>query len=60
MTKKDYILIAEVLRRATYQAKGNLTEECTVESVTSDMCDALEAENSKFDREKFWEAVEVK
>lgn len=70
MSKKDYILIAEVLRRANYQAmqgsyNGSIKEPSvntliqeTITCIIGDMAEALENNNPKFNKAKFWEACE--
>lgn len=51
MTKKDYILVAEVFQ-AHRKRYGGRTDAVVVE-VIDDMADALGAENSRFDSARF-------
>jgi len=56
MHKRDYILIANVLRKGK-QKDNNLTKE-VIEKVISDFCSALKAENSSFNETKFIDYIE--
>lgn len=62
MTKKDYVHIAEVLRRAKYQAENPLDNRAlsTIESIASDMCEMLKYDNPRFDYKKFYNEIEYK
>ncbi len=55
MTKKDYILIAKVIR-------SYLQAEITGESysLTTGMADILKNDNPKFNRERFYQACQPK
>lgn len=56
MTKKDYIKIAHVFRRALYQANNppELRIISTIESIQSDMCEMFKDDNNSFNMEKFY------
>jgi len=60
MTKKDYLHISEVLRRAMRQAKGQPIIECTIENIVVDMSAMLVVDNIKFNKEKFLDSCGVK
>lgn len=55
MTRKDYQLIAEVLKKFTAE-DGNVVER---DAMAYDLADALGADNPRFDREKFLVAASV-
>lgn len=59
MTKKDYILIAEAIKKTSDSAKGNLSEECAVQATACNIADVLERDNTRFDRSRFLEACGV-
>jgi hypothetical protein len=62
MTKKDYELIASVIRRAQYQARsreGQEAIEATIECIAGDMAEALYNENTRFDPTRFMEACGI-
>lgn len=54
MSKKDYQLIAEVLRRALYQARNNPEVYEELWSVASDLAEAFKSKNDKFCKEIFY------
>jgi hypothetical protein len=54
MTRKDYRLIAEALRRSPYRKDSFFQWEATVGSIA----DAMAKDNPRFDRRKFLEACE--
>ena len=56
MTRKDYQLVANVLRA---QRAGYRTPEADLATVISALADALEADNPRFDRNKFLKATYV-
>jgi len=64
MTKKDYELIAEVLREYVwYTSKGNVLDTITgdecrdvVTMIINDLSDVFASENERFDNNKFLEA----
>jgi len=60
MTKKDFELIAEVLREAVEEAEGNLNQEATLESLVIDFTNILSMKNPRFDRDKFFIACGIK
>lgn len=53
MKKKDFELIAKVIRKNAEQAQGNLSESVAIESVAVDFSDALEKINPRFKRDLF-------
>ena len=64
MTRKDYILIAEVLRveyhNEKYLPPGFVREPermQTIIKIASEIADALQRDNSRFDREHFLSVV---
>ncbi len=58
MTKKDYVLIAEAIRRT---AQGYKDMDATTLSVAKhELAIALENDNSRFDRARFLAACEVR
>lgn len=50
MTRKDYIKIAEVLRKINEEWQ---TYHMDIETIINAFCDMLEADNRSFDRDKF-------
>ena len=56
MTKKDYELIAEVIRRAKWLLETE-DESILLLSITNDFINALKKENPKFDKIKFNEYI---
>ena len=57
MTKKDYELIAEVLREYHWNAKyGRVTASDVVTMIINDLSDVFASENERFDNNKFLEA----
>jgi len=59
MSRKDYILIAEVFR-IEYQNTGlfaNKRAQSAIASLASELCDALHADNPRFNREHFLAVV---
>ena len=56
MTRKDYILIAEVLRIEFLNAGYQEFEECIM-NVSREMADMLHRDNPRFDREHFLAVV---
>ena len=63
MSKKDYELIAQVIKRAVYQARsreGQEVIEATIECIAYDFAEALKNENTRFDSEKFYIACGMK
>lgn len=59
MTKKDYELIAGVLKRYNDANNGNMFEDI-LHDVSYDFATALQEENPKFDSNKFLEACGIK
>ena len=55
MTKKDYILIAKILKKHREIAVEYLEEPTmnAIDAITADFCKALKKQNHKFDEEKF-------
>ncbi len=66
MTRKDYIILADALRRtdwreitATIGARGGLAPLITQGTVAGLIADALAADNPRFDRSRFLAACGV-
>jgi hypothetical protein len=60
MTRKDYVMIAQVLRTAiNYERDFNKSEESAkaIQSVAEFMAGVLAQDNPRFDRERFIKAV---
>lgn len=55
MTKKDYILIANVLAN-TYETSKNNAERDTVIAIISQLVDKLKADNANFNADTFRKA----
>lgn len=55
MTRKDYVLLATVLREAGDRAveRNSLTDAAVVVSIATAMADRLAADNPMFDRARF-------
>ena len=55
MSKKDYILIAKILKKHREIAVEYLEEPTmnAIDAITADFCEALKKQNPKFDKEKF-------
>lgn len=51
MTRKDYIAIAAALKAANQQPGGS-----TLTNAVLTLCDHLEADNGRFDKDRFMEA----
>lgn len=51
MTKKDYVLIATILRDARKQTDGDARH--LIDALTEDFSYALARDNSRFDSDKF-------
>lgn len=62
MTRKDYQLIAEILRTAQTRIRiGALnTPAATLEYIAVELADMLHADNPRFGRERFFAACEPK
>jgi len=54
MTRKDYIKVAEILKRARDVEGEN---EGTINYIGNDLCRMFIEDNSGFDTDKFWSAV---
>jgi len=54
MTRKDYILIAEVLREYIHLERNNLS--CPALAIAEDLADVFHSENDRFSHKKFFEA----
>jgi len=54
MTRKDYELIAEVLKEYIHLEWNNLSRPAT--SIAEDLADVFASENERFDYNKFMEA----
>lgn len=61
MSKKDYRLIAEVIRNQyNYDARGgNVSWKLAVRNVAVAMSEKLQADNPRFDRDKFLKACGI-
>lgn len=60
MTKKDYQLIAKVLRdERDHPASGGAAVQNTVDRLAHSFCTALRADNPRFDYKRFLEACGV-
>jgi hypothetical protein len=60
MTRKDYVMIAQVLRTAiNYERDFNKSEESAkaIQSVAEFMAGVLAQDNPRFDRDRFIKAV---
>ena len=57
MTKKDYILLARVLKQARQALEGRLMADETIAVIAYDLCYALKQDNPRFDKERFLEAA---
>ena len=55
MTRKDYVVIAEVIKNL-----DEVIDSYALEVLADNMADALESENSRFDRSRFLSACGVK
>ena len=55
MTKKDYVLIARVIKDANDGMKNGIITE-PVDFIASHLCEILEADNPRFNREQFLSA----
>ena len=62
MTRKDYVIIAKALKTQFELSHENNEDDglCAVINVANDLATALEADNPRFDRERFLEACGVK
>jgi hypothetical protein len=61
MTRKDYVLIAEVLSNsAQSHALNPFTGESLFNELVRDFADALQGDNPRFNRARFLEACGVK
>ena len=62
MTRKDYVMIAQALRTQFELSHDNNEDDglCAVINIANDLATALEADNPRFDRERFLEACGVK
>jgi hypothetical protein len=58
MTKKDYVLIARVLKRA--RGSDNTSAPQILDAVAEDLCGGLELDNPAFNRERFLSACGVR
>lgn len=56
MTRKDYILIAEVFRIEYLNANGQW-ERTALDNTAQSLCDALHSDNPRFDKEHFFAVV---
>ena len=59
MTRKDYVMIAEVLSNSAH-ALNPFTGECLFNELVRDFADVLQADNDRFDRARFLDACGVK
>jgi hypothetical protein len=57
MTRKDYILIAEVLRIEYLNCDDGYRAEEAIHRIAIEMADMLHRDNSRFDREHFLAVV---
>lgn len=57
MTRKDYVLIAKVLRNYATMTVGAMDQEDLMQKLTYDFAVALKTENPSFDMVKFDKAV---
>tara|TARA_R100000306_G_C4287830_1_gene98461 strand:+ start:365 stop:550 length:186 start_codon:yes stop_codon:yes gene_type:complete len=55
MTRKDYIKVAEILKKASNNIEGE--NEGTINYIGNDLCRMFIEDNSRFDTDKFWSAV---
>lgn len=55
MTRKDYVLIASILK----DSEGNIIDDMARDALADMFADALEDENPRFDREKFLRACGI-
>lgn len=55
MTRKDYVIIAEVIANSQGLTRGGI-----MDTLAERMAEALQADNPRFDREKFLVACGVK
>jgi hypothetical protein len=62
MTRKDYVLIAEVIAnlRGEQRDKGAFAHAPSLAEVAEELARALEVDNPRFDRARFLDACEVK
>ena len=59
MHRRDYILIAKVLRKAMQEAKiSAFIEKARVDLIISDFCISLKEENHSFNEQKFRDYIE--
>lgn len=59
MTKKDYKLIAEVLKTAIKGQEEGTAGYTAMEAVITDMADKLASHNTRFDMDKFLTACGI-
>jgi len=55
MTRKDYVMIAEVIKNL-----DEVIDEYALEVLADNMADSLESDNPRFDRDRFLSACGVK
>lgn len=55
MTKKDYNMIAEVLRQARHNFRGHSTAQKAIDYITQALADEFELNNPRFDRALWFE-----
>jgi hypothetical protein len=62
MTRKDYVMIAEVIKTQIEMSVKFEEEESQAgaENIARDLADALQADNARFDRARFLSACGVK
>ena len=56
MTRKDYIVIAEVLNEAR-KLEGSAPDYGVVDTITNGLCHVFQVDNPRFDRTQFIAAV---
>jgi hypothetical protein len=58
MTKKDYIAIAQIIRRnSTITSKYYTAKDIAIVAFLKDLCEYLKSDNPRFDEAKFLEAI---
>jgi hypothetical protein len=60
MTRKDYVLIADTLANLMSDFNNGGEDSVSLSLVAQELADALQADNARFDRDRFLVACEVK
>jgi hypothetical protein len=60
MTRKDYVMIAEVIADLMADFNNGRSDEVSLSLVAQELADALQADNDRFDSARFLTACGVK